>query len=258
MTALVLTETRHHVGTITINRPDKLNALNAEVLKELAAAHKSLAENREVRAIVITGAGRAFVAGADIGEIAAQNEAGLRQFAEGGQRIFDAIEDTRKPVIAAVNGFAFGGGCELALACHVRVASTAAKFGLPEVKLGLIPGYGGTQRLPRLVGKGAALRLILSGEAIDGAEAHRIGLAELIADPERLMETAYAFADACAKNGPVAIAKAIEAVNAGLNVDLSAGLRSEAVLFGTLGRTADMREGTTAFLEKRAAKFTGE
>jgi enoyl-CoA hydratase len=258
MAALVLTETRHHVGTITINRPDKLNALNAAVLAELEAAVTQLASDASVRAIVITGAGRAFVAGADIGEIAQESRDSLQAFALRGQKIFSAIERTRKPVIAAVNGFAFGGGCELALACHVRLASTAAKFGLPEVKLGLIPGYGGTQRLPRLVGRGAALRLIMSGDAIDGAEAHRIGLAELIADPEKLMETAYAFADACAKNGPAAVARAIEAVDAGLDHTLGDGLRVEAQLFGSLGDTTDMREGTQAFLEKRAAKFTGE
>jgi enoyl-CoA hydratase len=258
MAELIRTETRHQVATIWINRPDKLNALNAAVLAELAAAFDTHAKNPDIRAIVITGEGRAFVAGADIGEIAALEPADLHALAERGQRIFDAIENASKPVIAAVNGFAFGGGCELALACHVRVASTAAKFGLPEVKLGVIPGYGGTQRLPRLVGRGAALRLILSGEAIDGAEAHRIGLAEFLAEPDKVLETAYAFAGACAKNGPLAIAKALHAVAAGLNGSLPDGLRGEAMDFGALGKTADMREGTKAFLEKRAATFTGE
>jgi enoyl-CoA hydratase len=228
MAELILVETRHHVGTIIINRPDKLNAL------------------------------RAFVAGADIGEIAKETPASLEKFASTGQAVFSEIEGTRKPVIAAVNGFAFGGGCELALACHVRVASTAAKFGLPEVKLGLIPGYGGTQRLPRLVGRGAALRLIMSGEAIDGTEAHRIGLAEMLAEPDKLMDTTYAFADACAKNGPVAVARAIEAVDAGLQLWMSDAMRCEAKLFASLGDTSDMREGTQAFLEKRTAHFRGE
>jgi enoyl-CoA hydratase len=254
---LILVETRHQIGTITVNRPDKLNALNGAVLGELDTAMRRLASDAGIRAVVITGAGRSFVAGADIGEIAGESRTALEAFASRGQAVFSAIEQTRKPVIAAVNGFALGGGCELALACHVRVASTKAKFGLPEVKLGLIPGYGGTQRLPRLVGRGPALRLILSGEPIDATEAHRIGLADMLAEPEALMETAYKFADACIANGPVAIARAIEAVDAGLDLVLGDGLRSEAKLFASLGDTNDMREGTRAFIEKRSAAFRG-
>jgi enoyl-CoA hydratase len=254
---LVVFESSRPVATITINRPDKLNALNAGVLEVLGTAVKTLAADREVRAVVITGAGRAFVAGADIAEIAGESRTTLERFALRGQELFNAIEQMRKPVIAAVNGFAFGGGCELALACHIRVASTAAKFGLPEVKLGLIPGYGGTQRLPRLVGRGAALKMILTGDAIDAAEAYRIGLADALAEPEQLMEAAYAIANTAAKNGPVAIERALDAVDTGQDLSLGDALRAEAGLFGTLGETSDMREGTRAFMEKRAAKFTG-
>jgi enoyl-CoA hydratase len=162
-----------------------------------------------------------------------------------------------KPVIAAVNGFALGGGCELALACHVRVASTQAKFGLPEVKLGLIPGYGGTQRLPRLIGRGAALQLILTGDSIDGTEAARLGLANAVVEPDALLGTARTMAATMLKNGPIALARAIEAVDVGLDAALEDGLRLEARLFGSLEATADMREGTRAFLEKRPAKFRG-
>lgn len=254
---LILVETRQQIGTVTINRPDKLNALNAAVLGELETAMQRLGSDAGIRAIVITGAGRSFVAGADIGEIANASRGTLQAFAERGQAVFRAIEQTRKPVIAAVNGFALGGGCELALACHIRVASTKAKFGLPEVKLGLIPGFGGTQRLPRLVGRGPALRLILSAEPIDGTEAHRIGLADLLAEPETLMTTAYTLADACMANSPVAIARAIEAVDVGLDLSLDHGLRSEATLFASLGDSNDMREGTLAFIEKRAPAFRG-
>lgn len=256
-TNLIVVETHHHVATVTINRPDKLNALNATLLSDLDAAMRRLADDRSVRAIILTGEGRAFVAGADIGELADEQRDGLVASALHGQAIFSAIERTRKPVVAAVNGYALGGGCELALACHVRIASTKAKFGLPEVKLGLMPGYGGTQRLPRLVGRGAALRLILSGETIDATEAHRIGLVDLLAEPDALMTVAHALADTIATNGPVAMARAIEAVDAGLDLPLGEGLRSEARLFGSLADTADMREGTRAFLEKRTASFQG-
>lgn len=254
---LILVDIRDRVATVTINRPDKLNALNAAVLTDLDATMRRLATDAAVGAVIVTGAGRSFVAGADIGEIASEARDALEAHASRGQAIFSAIEQMRKPVVAAVNGFALGGGCELALACHVRVASTKARFGLPEVKLGLMPGYGGTQRLPRLVGRGAALRLILSGELVDAAEAHRIGLADLVAEPDALMDTAFAFARGAAANGPVALARALEAVGSGLDRPLDEGLRAEARLFGSLGDTADMREGTRAFLEKRAAAFRG-
>lgn len=254
---LLLVETTDRIATVTINRPDKLNALNAAMLAELATAMGALAADHNVGAIIITGAGRSFVAGADIGEIAAESSTALEAFARKGQGTFRAIERTQKPVIAAVNGFALGGGCELALACHVRVASTKAKFGLPEVKLGLIPGYGGTQRLPRLVGRGPALKLILSGEPIDGTEAHRIGLADMLAEPDALMATTRAFAAGILAVGPVAVARALEAVDLGLDRSLDEGLDVEAKLFSSLGNTSDMREGTRAFIEKRTAAFTG-
>ena len=253
----LLVETSDRIATVTINRPDKLNALNGAVLAELADAMSALAADDGVGVIMLTGAGRAFVAGADIGDIASASSSALESFARNGQAVFRAIERTTKPVIAAVNGFALGGGCELALSCHVRVASTKAKFGLPEVKLGLIPGYGGTQRLPRLVGRGPALKLILSGEAVDGTEAYRIGLADILVEPDALLSTARAFAAGILANAPVAVARALEAVDLGLDLPLDQGLATEARLFGTLGDTADMREGTRAFIEKRAAAFRG-
>jgi enoyl-CoA hydratase len=246
------------IATLTVNRPDKLNALNAAVLDALAATVKRLTSDATVGAVIITGAGRAFVAGADIAEIAAERPAALRRFSRRGQQLFRAIERSRKPVIAAVNGFALGGGCELALACHVRVASDQAKFGLPEVKLGLIPGYGGTQRLPRLVGRGAALRLILTGDTIDAAEAYRLGVADFVVEHAKLLETAHALAAGMLRSGPVALARALESVDRGLDLPLGAGLLLEARLFASLGRTADMREGTRAFLEKRTPQFSGD
>lgn len=255
---LVLVERAARIATVTINRPDKLNALNGAVLDALGAAMGDLASDASVGGIVLTGAGRAFVAGADIGEIADEEAAALEAYATRGQRTFRAIEQSRKPVVAAVNGFALGGGCELALACHVRFASTKAKLGLPEVKLGLIPGYGGTQRLPRLIGRGPALRMILGGEPVDAADAHRLGLVDAVTEPEALLEAARMFVASVLANGPVAIARAIEAVDAGLDQPLDAGLATEARLFGSLGHTRDMREGTRAFLEKRAPGFRGE
>ncbi|MCC7195224.1 MAG: enoyl-CoA hydratase/isomerase family protein [Gemmatimonadaceae bacterium] len=253
----LLLESSDRIVTVTINRPDKLNALNADVLGELDTAFDAIAGDSGAGGVIVTGAGRSFVAGADIAEIASEPPASLEAFAKRGQALFRRIEQSRKPVVAAVNGFALGGGCELALACHVRFASTKAKFGLPEVKLGLIPGYGGTQRLPRLVGRGAALRLILSGEPIDGPEAYRIGLADAVAEPEALLPAARSFVASVLANGPVAVARALDAVDLALDLTLDEGLTAEARLFSSLGDTADMREGTRAFLEKRAAAFRG-
>lgn len=255
---LVLVARAARIATVTINRPDKLNALNGDVLAALRDAMADLARDATVGGIVLTGAGRAFVAGADIGEIADEEAAALEAYATRGQQTFRAIEQSRKPVIAAVNGFALGGGCELALACHVRFASTKARFGLPEVKLGLIPGYGGTQRLPRLIGRGPALRMILGGEPVDAAEAQRLGLVDAVTEPDALLDAARMFLATVLANGPVAIARALEAVDRGLDQPLDAALATEANLFGSLGRTRDMREGTRAFLEKRAAEFRGE
>jgi len=251
-------EIADRVAKVTINRPDKLNALNARVLEELDGVFTALATDRLVSAVIVTGAGRSFVAGADIAEIAANDAAGLERLAAAGQAIFTKIERMPKPVIAAVNGFALGGGCELALACHMRVASEHAKFGLPEVKLGLIPGYGGTQRLTRIVGKGRAMQMILTGEQIDAAEAYRIGLVNALATGPTLHEVAHSFAVQVIRNGPVALARAIEAMNEGADRPLDDALAIEARLFGSLGATKDMAEGTSAFLAKRAAQFTGE
>jgi len=254
---LLLLEISDRIATVTINRPDKLNAMNDDVMLEIARAIDELAADERVGAIIFTGAGRAFVAGADISRLAVAKTGDLEKFARFGQGVFRRIELLSKPVIAAVNGFALGGGCELALACHVRVASTLAKFGLPEVKLGLIPGYGGTQRLPRLIGRGAALQMILTGETIDGAEAARLGLANVVVEPDALLAAARALAATMLKNAPIAIARAIEAVDVGLDATLEDGLRLEARLFGSLESTADMREGTGAFLEKRPPRFRG-
>ena len=254
----LLVEISDRIATVTINRPDKLNALNEALMKEIGAAFNDLASNAAVGAIILTGAGRAFVAGADIAKLAEARKGELERVSRLGQDVFRRIELSAKPVIAAVNGFALGGGCELALACHVRIASTQAKFGLPEVKLGLIPGYGGTQRLPRLIGRGPALQLILTGDTIDGTEAARLGLANAVVEPDALIAAARTMAATMLKNAPVAMARAIEAVDVGLDATLEDGLRLEARLFGSLESTADMREGTKAFLEKRPAAFRGE
>jgi len=255
---LLLLDVADRIATVTVNRPDKLNALNDQVMGELERMFGELASRDDVGVIILTGAGRAFVAGADIKALAARQRAELESLSGHGQAVFRAIERSSKPVIAAVNGFALGGGCELALACHLRVASLHARFGLPEVKLGLIPGYGGTQRLARLVGRGRALELILTGEPIDGTEAVRIGLANAVVAPEALLEAAASYARQMLKNGPVAMARAIAAVDGGLDRTLDEGLALEAQLFGSLGDTSDMREGTAAFLGKRAAEFQGK
>lgn len=246
------------IATVTINRPDKLNALNARVFEELDGVFTALAGDRLIGAVILTGAGRSFVAGADIAEIAAHDAASLERLSAKGQAVFTRIERLPKPVIAAVNGFALGGGCELALACHIRVASEHAKFGLPEVKLGLIPGYGGTQRLPRLVGKGRALQMILTGEQMDAIEAHRIGLVDILATATTLHDVARSIALQVSKNGPLALARAIEAVNDGYDRLADDAMALEARLFGSLGATKDMAEGTAAFLAKRPAAFVGE
>jgi enoyl-CoA hydratase len=219
-----------------------------------------LAGREQVAAIILTGSGRAFVAGADIAEVAAAAEtpAGLEATSTFGTNVFTRIERSSKPVIAAVNGFALGGGCELALACHIRLASTHAKFGLPETKLGLIPGYGGTQRLPRLVGMGRALQMIFTGDMVDAEAAVAMGLANAVYAPDALMDAARSIALAASKNGPLAIAHAIKAVTEGAGLSIDAALALEAKHFGAVGRTADMREGTRAFLEKRAPVFRGD
>ena len=255
----LLLDVADRIATVTINRPDKLNALNAQVIGELDRMFTALAAKSDVGAIILTGAGRAFVAGADIAEVAAAagEPSGLAAVAAFGSAVFTRIERLNKPVIAAVNGFALGGGCELALACHIRIASKAAKFGLPETKLGLIPGYGGTQRLPRLIGQGRALELIFTGEMVDADRAFALGLANQVVDGAGLIDAARSMALMATKNGPLALAHAITAVTQGADLSMDAALALEAEHFGAVGRTADMREGTTAFLEKRAANFRG-
>jgi enoyl-CoA hydratase len=254
---LLLLDVQDRVASVTINRPDKLNALNSVIVRELGAMLDDLAGRSDVGAIIITGAGRAFAAGADIAGLAEAKPGELERFSRTGQMLFRRIEQSSVPVIAAVNGYALGGGFELALACHIRVASDAAKFGLPEVKLGLMPGYGGTQRLPRLIGRGRALQMILSAEPIDASEALRVGIVNAVTATADLLGSARAMAHAILKNAPVAMARAIEAVDAGLDTTLDDGLRLEARLFGSLEATADMREGTRAFLDKRPARFRG-
>lgn len=254
----LLLDVADRIATVTVNRPDKLNALNDQVMGELGLVFAELATRDDVGAIILTGAGRAFVAGADIAALAQANPTELQARSRRGQTVFRSIERSSKPVIAAVNGFAFGGGCELALACHIRIASESAKFALPEVKLGLIPGYGGTQRLPRLIGRGPALQLMLTGDAIDGAEAYRLGIANAVTAPDALLAAARTMASTMLKNGPVAMARAIEVVDRGLDGTLDDGIALESQFFGALADTADMREGTSAFLAKRPAVFEGK
>ncbi len=243
------------IATILLNRPESLNALSSGVLSELDAVIAQIEKSDEIAGVIVTGAGRAFVAGADIEEISSLDPtAGLR-FAERGQAVFSRIERLDKPVVAAVNGFALGGGCELAMACHIRVASTKARFGQPEVKLGILPGFGGTQRLPRLVGRGLATQLILSGEMIAADEALRTGLVNEVVEPDALLERARAVLEQCLANGPRAVAASLTAIRNGLDLSLEDGLKVEAKLFSAACGTAEMREGTSAFLEKRDPDF---
>jgi enoyl-CoA hydratase len=245
------------IATITVNRPDKLNALNDALMAELGRAIDDAISSVDVGGVLLTGAGRAFVAGADISEMVDEDALSMKARAERGQRTFRRFETSSKPTIAAVNGFALGGGCELAMACHIRIASDAAKFGQPEVKLGIVPGYGGSQRLPRLVGKGRALQLLLTGEMIDAAEAHRIGLVNRVVPAAELLESARAMLRGIISQGPLAVAHCIEAVDRGLDMRLDDAIALEASYFGLLSASADKSEGMRAFLEKRAPAFTG-
>jgi enoyl-CoA hydratase len=252
----LLFDVRAGVAFITINRPDKLNALNDQVVDELAHAADRVAIEAAIRGAIITGAGsKAFVAGADIADLAKQGPFDGKARALRGQAMLRRFETCGKPVIAAVNGYALGGGCELALACHLRVASESAKFGQPEVKLGIAPGYGGTQRLPRIVGKGNALYLILTAEMIDAQEAYRIGLVNKVVPPGELLAASETVLRAILAMGPLAVRLALEAVDRGLEMTLEEGLLLEANHFGLLAATHDMKEGLTAFLEKRAPRF---
>jgi enoyl-CoA hydratase len=246
------------VAVITVNRPDKLNALDAVVIGELDAAISELDADATVRGLILTGAGeKAFVAGADISELAKATPIEARAVGLRGQRVFDRLERFRGPVIAAVNGFALGGGCELALACHIRIASDNARLGTPEVKLGLICGYAGTQRLPRLVGRGRALEILLSGEMVAADEALRIGLVNRVVARDALMSEAAALMKKMIANAPLSLQYTIEAVNAGLDMPFRDAQDHEATLFGVLCSSSDKSEGTSAFLEKRPAKFQG-
>jgi enoyl-CoA hydratase len=244
------------IRTITINRPEKLNALNVTTVGELGIAITEVENDATIDAVVITGAGdKAFVAGADISELATLGPVEAKEFALRGQAVFSRLERLNKPVIAAVNGYALGGGCELAMACHIRVATTNAVFGQPEVKLGLIPGYGGTQRLPRLVGRGRALEILLTGRNVNAKEATRIGLANVVCEPAELEGVVDGLLESILANGPLAISHCLEAVNSGLDMSLDDACLLEATLFGVGAASEQMREGTSAFLERRKPEF---
>jgi len=244
-------------AVVTVDRPDKLNALNQEVIEQLDSVFAEAEVNPAVRGVVLTGAGdKAFVAGADIGQFRSLGSADAERFALRGQAVFSRIERLPKPVVAAINGFALGGGCELALACHFRIASESARLGQPEINLGIIPGYGGTQRLPRLVGSGRALEMILTGDQISATRALGIGLVNRVVSAECLLEESLAFLRKITSRSPAAIRLALEAVRSAAG-DPDAGMQNEAALFGQAFDTEDAHEGVTAFLEKRAPRFTG-
>lgn len=242
---------------ITINRPDKLNALNKETISEVGMAIDAAVQDADVRGIIITGSGsKAFVAGADISEFASYNLAQGMELSAHGHAVFNKVEHCPKPVIAAVNGFALGGGCELAMACHMRVAASNARFGQPEVKLGLIPGYAGTQRLPQLIGKGRAMELLMTADMIDAAEAHRLGLVNHVTEPDQLLDTCRGILKKISAQAPLAISEIIRTVNAHYDKSQD-GFQTEIERFGACFTTEDVREGTDAFLNKRKAEFKG-
>jgi enoyl-CoA hydratase len=247
------------IALITVNRPEKLNALSGALVAELRDAFERVAREVSMRAAIITGAGeKAFVAGADIQELAALSAFAAREYSLRGQQTFRFLETLPKPTVAAINGFALGGGLELAMAASVRFASENAKLGQPEVKLGIIPGYGGTQRLPRLVGRGRALEMLLSGEAVTAAEAHRMGLVNAVVPRAELLSFSRSWLLKVMANGPLALGLVLESVDVGLDVGLDAGLRFEAAAFGVSAATEDRLEGTRAFLEKRSPAFAGK
>ncbi len=254
----LIVEKKDATLVVTISRERALNALNKETVAELQQLFSYHWTDDSLSAVILTGAGeKAFVAGADIGEIADLDVKAGTEFSAHGLYLAKTIQNFPKPVIAAINGFALGGGCEIAMACDIRLASEKAKFGQPEVNLGIIPGYGGTQRLPRLVGRGKAMQLILTGAIIDAAEAYRIGLVEEVYAPDQLMDKAFEMAAMIATKGPLAVAMAKECINRGLDVNLTAGCDLEKANFGSVCGTGDKNEGTEAFLEKRKPKFTG-
>jgi len=252
----ILYEKKDEIAYVTVNRPKVMNALNSVTIGELKSAFADAHVDRDVRGVILTGAGeKAFVAGADIGELAELGPLEGKRMMAHGQGAFEAIETLGKPVIAAVNGFALGGGCELAMACTIRVASSNAKFGQPEVNLGVIPGYAGTQRLPRLVGKGVALELILTGNMIDAQEAHRIGLVNKVCEPGQAVAEAEGMMKTIMSKGPLAVHFALESVNKGLEMPFKEGCAHEATLFGLLCASEDAKEGLKAFMEKRKPDF---
>jgi enoyl-CoA hydratase/carnithine racemase len=254
----ILFEKKNAIAYLTVNRPKVLNALNMATMEELRAAFHDIKNDAGVRVVILTGAGeKAFIAGADIGELAQNDAVSGKEYTHRGQSVLNLIENLGKPVIACINGFALGGGCEIAMACTMRLASETAKVGQPEVKLGIIPGYGGTQRLPRLVGKGMAMQLLLTGEMISAQEAHRVGLVNEVVAATELIPRAQAIAQKIIANAPLAVQYAMEAVNKGMESTLAEGLYLEATLFGVACATEDKKEGTTAFLEKRPAQFKG-
>jgi enoyl-CoA hydratase len=255
----LLVEKKEKYAIVTLNRPEKLNALNNETIGELEQVMRELDNDQNVRCVILTGAGeKAFVAGADITEISNLDSKSGKEFALRGQGVFRYIEGMKKPVIAAVNGFALGGGCELAMACHIRLVSSKAKFGQPEINLGIIPGYGGTQRLPRLIGLSNALQLLLSGEMIDADRALALGLASEVSEPDKLMESAESLAGLLTSRAPLAVQYILKAVYRGIDTDLENALDIEAKYFGEVCDSEDMKEGTAAFLEKRKANFSGK
>jgi enoyl-CoA hydratase/carnithine racemase len=256
--ANVLYEKKGSIAYVTVNRPKVLNALNTPTWTDLRAAFEAAKADASVQGVILTGAGdKAFIAGADIGELADVGAYGAEESSRFGQGVLDFVENLGKPVIAAINGFALGGGCETAMACTMRIAAEHAKFGQPEVKLGLLPGGGGTQRLPRLVGKGRALQLILTGETISAQEAWRIGLVNEVVSAAGLIERAEAILKQIMANAPIAVKFSLDAANKGLQTSQSEGLALEAAYFGICAATEDKKEGTSAFLEKRAPKFRG-
>jgi enoyl-CoA hydratase/carnithine racemase len=255
----IVFEKKDRIAYVTVNRPKVLNALNMATMEELRTVFTEIKNDGAIRVAILTGSGeKAFVAGADIAELAKHDAVSGKEYTHRGQSVLDLIENLGKPVIACINGFALGGGCEIAMACTVRLASESAKFGQPEVKLGIIPGYGGTQRLPRLVGKGIAMQLVLAGEMITAQEAYRIGLVNEVTAPADLISRAEAIAHKIIANAPLAVQYAMEAVNKGMEMTLAEGLYLEATLFGLCCATEDKKEGTTAFLEKRQAQFKGK
>jgi enoyl-CoA hydratase/carnithine racemase len=254
----VVYEKKGPIAYVTLNRPKVMNALNKATINELRSAFEDARDDLAVRGVILTGGEKAFAAGADIAEIANNTAVEAEQASRRGQALTDLIENLGKPVIAAVNGFALGGGCELAMSCAIRIAAESAKFGQPEVKLGVMPGYGGTQRLPRLVGRGRALKLILSGDIIDAAEAYRIGLVDELEPDGHVVERAETVLKKIIANAPLSVKYALEAVNKGLETSVAEGLLIEASLFAVCASTDDKKEGTSAFLEKRAPKFQGK